>query len=243
MQCIPVMDLLGGLVVQAVRGERATYKPVNSVLCETAEPLAVAEALAAATRCRSMYVADLDAIQGGPGHFGLLAGLGRALSLELLVDAGASKPEDVGRVLAHGAAKAVLGTETLPSMGALGEIIKTASQNSILPSLDVRGGKVLSRAPELAAAKPLDALARLVDLGLSRFILLTLDVVGTGGGPDFALLGAARERFPEIEIIAGGGARGMEDMRRARELGLAGLLTATALHRGWITGRGLREIE
>jgi phosphoribosylformimino-5-aminoimidazole carboxamide ribotide isomerase len=237
------MDLLGGLAVQAVRGERATYKPVDSVLAETAEPLALAKALADETLCRSMYVADLDAIQGGQGHLETLAELGRALPVELMVDAGVSRPEDVRIVLAHGAAQAILGTETLPSMEALGEIIKAATPNSILPSLDVRGGKVLSRAPELAGAEPLDALARLVDAGLLKFILLTLDVVGTGGGPDFKLLAAAKKRFPEIEIIAGGGARGMDDVRRAKALGLAGLLTATALHRGWITGKKLREIE
>jgi phosphoribosylformimino-5-aminoimidazole carboxamide ribotide isomerase len=188
-------------------------------------------------------VADLDAIQGGPGHFGLLAELGRELSLELLVDAGVSTSEDVRRVLENGAAQAILGTETMRSMDALAGIIKSAPPHSILPSLDVRGGKVLSLAPELSGAAPLDALDRLVDMGLSRFILLTLDVVGTGGGPDFNLLAEAKKSFPEIEIIAGGGTRGMDDMRRAMSLGLAGLLTATALHRGWITKRGLREME
>ncbi len=62
MQMIPVLDLLDGHAVRAVRGERSRYRPIRSSLCATSEPIAVAQALVAATLARTLYVADLGAI-------------------------------------------------------------------------------------------------------------------------------------------------------------------------------------
>jgi len=49
MQVIPVLDLLDGHVVRAVRGERAAYLPIRSSLAAGSEPLAIARALLAAS--------------------------------------------------------------------------------------------------------------------------------------------------------------------------------------------------
>ena len=239
MDIIPVLDLLNGEVVAAIRGERATYRPVNSNLVDTAEPLAVGRALFDATRCRSMYVADLGAIQGRPGHWDQLRELCAALPVEFLVDAGVSGPEQALHLITLGVGRVILGTETLPSLALLDDMIKAVGQGRVLPSLDVRNGKILTHAPELKDMHPLDGLARMVDMGLDRFILLTLDVVGTGGGPDWPLLEKAVKRFPGIRCLAGGGLSTVADLHAAASLGLEGILTASALHQGWITGREL----
>lgn len=241
MDIIPVMDLLGGLVVQAVRGERETYGPVDSVLVDNASPVAVASALAAETNCRAMYIADLDAIQGGLGHGDILKELCREMEPELWVDAGVTEETDAERILALGVDRVIIGTETIKSLQDMRAVLGAVPPEKIMPSLDVRGGKVLSKASELENAEPLEALKKLRDLGLDRFILLTLDVVGSGGGPDWALLKAARERFPQLGVIAGGGVKGMADLQEAESLGLDGVLVATALHKGWIRGRDLSK--
>ncbi len=75
MQVIPVLDLLDGHAVRAVRGERTRYRPIESSLCATSEPLAVAHALLAATGARTLYIADLGAILQQGDHAGHLAAL------------------------------------------------------------------------------------------------------------------------------------------------------------------------
>ena len=45
MQVIPVIDLSGGRVVHARRGQRELYQPLRSNLCVGSEPLAVVEGL------------------------------------------------------------------------------------------------------------------------------------------------------------------------------------------------------
>ena len=64
MNLIPVIDLMQGQVVRAQCGQRALYRPIVSTLCASAEPAAVARALATHCAAQQLYVADLDALQG-----------------------------------------------------------------------------------------------------------------------------------------------------------------------------------
>ena len=94
---------------------------------------------------------------------------------------------------------------------------------------------VLSRCPSLRGRSPLAALEPIADEGVTDVILLALTQVGTGAGPDIATLRAARAAFPRLRLIAGGGVRDAEDLRRLAASGADGVLLATALHRRWIT--------
>jgi phosphoribosylformimino-5-aminoimidazole carboxamide ribotide isomerase len=240
MPVIPVVDLLGGVAVQAVRGQRERYQPVRSILAPGADLFGLAAALQAQTASQALYLADLDAILSGQGNWDTLGRLSRELPCQLWVDAGVSGPAGAERVLAAGAGRVVVGTECLEELSALEAIGEAVSRDKVLVSLDVLGGVVLSKAPGLAGQPPLEGLASLAGQGWSRFILLTLDGVGTGGGPDWGLLEASRRLLPKAVLIAGGGVSAMADVRRATALGLDGALVATALHRGWITARDLR---
>ncbi len=235
MNVIPVVDLLHGLAVHAVRGERSQYRPVQSILAQGADPLTIALALQAATDSPAVYLADLDAILEGKGNWELLRTLSRQLPGALWVDAGISGAPGALQVLETGAAQVVAGTESLESLGALESIGKAAGWDKVLVSLDVLHGVVLSKAPELSGKEPLTGLEILAGMGCDRFILLTLDGVGAGNGPDWSLLEPAAKRLPGATLIAGGGARGMEDVNHCAAIGLQGILVGTALHRGWIS--------
>ncbi len=54
-----------GQVVRGVRGERLAYRPIVSALCRSSEPVTVARILAGYCAASDLYVADLDALQGG----------------------------------------------------------------------------------------------------------------------------------------------------------------------------------
>lgn len=89
MQLIPVLDLLGGHAVRAVRGARTDYRPIHSTLAGSSEPLALARALVARTRAPALYVADLDAILGRGAHVAAVAALREALpGIAIWLDAG-----------------------------------------------------------------------------------------------------------------------------------------------------------
>ncbi|MBU3644309.1 MAG: nickel transporter, partial [Candidatus Methylopumilus sp.] len=89
MKLIPVVDLMQGQVVHARLGERQDYQPIQSPLCDSSEPISIIQALAALYRFDTLYIADLDAIQGNSGQIALLKLIQQNFpKIEILLDAG-----------------------------------------------------------------------------------------------------------------------------------------------------------
>jgi phosphoribosylformimino-5-aminoimidazole carboxamide ribotide isomerase len=230
MRVIPVIDLKGGAAVHAVRGDRERYRPLHSRIVEGSDPVEVARAVRARFGLEEFYVADLDAIAGEPGSPGVLAALAR--EARLMVDAGAATPAAVAGLLALGAARVVIGTETLPGADAFARLRAELPDAPLVLSLDLRDGRVLSPDGVLASNPPADALARLADAGATEALVLDLARVGSAAGPDVALIGALHARRPDIALLAGGGVRHASDLRALAAAGASGALVATALHSG-----------
>jgi phosphoribosylformimino-5-aminoimidazole carboxamide ribotide isomerase len=240
VRVVPVIDLKGGVAVHAVRGERERYRPLRSGLVAGADPVAVTRAVRDGLGLDELYVADLDAIAGGVGHGALVAALAR--EARVMLDAGATEPAAVAALLDLGVARVIVGTESLPGIDALRRLRAALPDAPLVVSLDLRAGRTLSPDPALAALGPADALARLAAAGADEAIVLDLARVGSGEGPDVALLAALRARCPEVALLAGGGVRDTADLRALAAAGAAGALVATALHSGAIGARELAEL-
>ena len=244
MQVIPVLDLLDGHAVRAIRGDRANYRPIQSSLCATSEPLAVARALVAATAAPALYVADLGAIMSREADPSTLAALAASLAhphahfappsgpFEIWLDAGFA---DFPSMLAHlsriaaatGSAHArivpVFGSESLHSLDALREA-EAAGYAPIL-SLDHRGRQLIV-APELVQA------LRSPASWPSRVIVMTLDQVGADAGPDLDTFNLIHAQAGQRSIIGAGGIRHRDDLDAAARSGAHAWLIASALHDG-----------
>ena len=117
MRVIPVIDLKGAAAVHAVRGERERYRPLRSAIVAGSDPVEVTRAVRDALGLDELYVADLDAIAGRSAHRATIAALAR--EARVMVDAGVTAVAEVGRLLELGAARVVIGTETLADERAL----------------------------------------------------------------------------------------------------------------------------
>jgi phosphoribosylformimino-5-aminoimidazole carboxamide ribotide isomerase len=249
MQVIPVLDLLDGFAVRAVRGERTRYRPIESSLCASSEPLAIAHALLAATGARTLYVADLGAILQQGDHASHLAALLDALDrqdqaprhvsghgVEIWLDAGFTdfpsmqtlfdRIDSIRRI--HGIQPPhratlvpVFGTETLHAPHALHEAV--AAGFAPVLSLDHRAGRLIS---EPSAGQP----GPDTSWWPSRVIVMTLDHVGSYEGPDLDTFAAIRARAGDRELIGAGGIRHAADLSAAAHSGAAAWLVASALH-------------
>ncbi len=227
MKLIPVIDLKGGLVVAARLGDRGTYAPIRSPLCSSAAPQAVVAALLELHPFTTVYIADLDAIGGGPGHLAILDDLQRRHpGLALWIDNGLS---DLARVT--GFARPVIGSESLADLGHFTALRATLTDPIL--SLDYRGDQPLG--PPGLHDRP--------DLWPLEVILMTLSRVGSGAGPDLARLAGLRRSAPALRVYAAGGVRGPGDLNRLRDLGIAGALVSTALHQGQLTAQFLGDLD
>lgn len=231
MQVVPVIDLKEGQVVHAVRGDRARYRPVESVLCRGSDPLALADRLCEHCATDTIYVADIDALQGEAPQTSVLARLLAARpGLRVWLDAGfenAGHAESLRRTLGSAAARVtpVFGSETLRGDDAMAECFRPRSE--ALLSLDRRAGAVLDAAG--AWRRPAQ--------WPRRVIVMSLDRVGTSEGPDLELLAGVRSLAPNAQWIGAGGIRDEADLRAAAAAGASAWLVATALHDGRLAAR------
>jgi phosphoribosylformimino-5-aminoimidazole carboxamide ribotide isomerase len=239
LKIIPVIDVLGGVVVHAVRGRRKEYQPLKSGLCESTDPVDVAAALKA-LGFSELYVADLDAITRGQANFVVFRNLADKTGLELMVDAGISDLKKAESVLESHVSKVIIGTETLPSVSVVAEAVKLFGSERVVVSLDLMGDRVISGFELGALKEPLALLRMFQEAGVSQVIVLDLARVGSGEGVNMPFL---REVLRNIaaKVFVGGGVRDVEDLVELKDLGVFGVLLATALHSGKISLEGLKK--
>lgn len=239
MKLIPVIDVLGGIVVHAVRGRRNEYQPIKSVLCASNDPVDVAAALKA-LGLNELYMADLDAIAGEQTNLSLLKRIVDATGFELMVDTGVTSLEKA-EVLKNYVSKVVIGTETLPNTRFLAEAIERLGSERVIVSLDLMADKVLSAFDLGKLAEPLSFLRELAALGVSQIIVLDLARVGSGEGVNMPFLRKVLSTIT-AEVFVGGGVRDVNDLLELKDLGVFGVLVATALHSGEISPCWLEQI-
>lgn len=236
MRVIPVMDLMGGQVVRGVAGRRSEYRAIQSQIAADAQPATVARALVERFGFDSVYVADLDAIREGRYAMDRWREIAAA-GLKLWLDAGTGTADAARTVLARAGeaevqAELVVGLESLQAFEELTEIVRLCPAG-VLFSLDMQSGRPLTQVESCRSLSPLEIVERVWTCGIRRLIVLDLADVGVGGGTrTLELCRTIRTTHPEVELIAGGGVRGRDDLRILADAGCNAVLVASALHDG-----------
>ena len=228
MRFVGVIDLMGGMVVRGVAGRREHYAPIVSKLCSSAQPVDIAHALVEQLGLTELYLADLDAIAGAEPAWSVYDAV-RATGATLWIDAGVRRAEDARRLARAG--MPVVGLETIAGPEVLAEL-----GGEGLFSLDLRGGAPLGDLSRWRATDAWSIAVQAVELGVRRVLVLDLARVGVGTGTGTEVFCARlSSMYPWLEVIAGGGVRGREDLDRLRGCGVRAVLVASALHEGRLT--------
>jgi uncharacterized protein related to proFAR isomerase len=238
------LDLAAGRAVHARGGRREHYAPVREAAGLPIEPgdaLALARAYTERLDLTELYAADLDAIRGAVPQDAVIAGLA-AVGAPLWLDAGISSVDDARHALELGAAGVVVGLETLPSFAALASVCAAVGGGRVAFSLDVRDGEPVVAAAASVRHEPAHVLAaRAAGSGVGSVIVIDLARVGGGQGLDLPLIVRVRDAVPALTLLAGGGVRGLSDVRQLAVAGCDGVLVATALHDGRLDAAEIRR--
>ena len=148
MKIIPVLDLLNGIAVHAMRGERNKYRPLKSVLWPSPDPLELAKVFDS-LGFDELYMADLDAILENKEDFSVFTRISSETDLSLMVDAGINDLGKAERVLEAGASNVIIGTETLTDLGFAGEAVRALGEDRVIISVDLKWGELLSRSEKI----------------------------------------------------------------------------------------------
>jgi phosphoribosylformimino-5-aminoimidazole carboxamide ribotide isomerase len=224
MLIIPVIDLSGGLVVHAIKGQRETYQPITSVISASAEPEIVLASFLELYPFKIIYIADLDAIKGTGEHSKLILKLAsRYKQCEFWVDAGI---ESIHHRLADYSIeniKLVLGSENKLPEESLSLILK--SNPDMLLSIDFNESGLIEN----------PYLLKNTSIWPKQLIVMMLSRVGSNKGIDSECLSNILKLAANNEVYAAGGIRDLNDLIQLKNTNVKGTLLATALHTGILT--------
>lgn len=222
---------MGGRVVHARRGDRASYRPIDSALCAGSSPLEIAGALLGLFPFTTLYLADLDAIQRRGDNAASIEALHRRFPrLELWVDSGIAGSAAYAAAQARGIAHAVIGSEAMPESALLLSLCGQEQKRFPVLSLDFRDDGFIGPPALLESPR----------LWPRHVIAMTLARVGGERGPDFDRVSALLKQAPDKRIYAAGGVRSIDDLEELARRKASGALIASALHDGRITAKALQ---
>ena len=230
MEVIPVIDLKGGLVVHARMGRRELYRPIRTPLARTSLPVDVVGGIISIYPFATVYIADLDAIEGSGNNRASIVDLKEAFpQVRFWVDSGIADRKTAARWLPLGI-DLVLGSETQTDISTVSHF---SGDSRFVLSLDFREGAFQGPSTLLMHA----------DRWPARVIVMTLDRVGSQSGPDLERLRAVKAAAKDRAIYAAGGVRGADDLQSLMNAGITGALVASALHNGQITAADIHALQ
>jgi phosphoribosylformimino-5-aminoimidazole carboxamide ribotide isomerase len=231
MEIIPVIDLKGGIVVHAQMGRRELYRPIQTPLARTSNPVDVVAGIISIYSFATFYIADLDAIGGSGSNHATIVKLKRAFpQVTFWIDNGIADIDLAEKWLQQDLGYLVLGSETQADTTVVDHF---SEDPRFVLSLDFREAEFQGPPTLLMHA----------DRWPHRVIVMTLDRVGSRWGPDMERLRAIKAPAKARAIYAAGGIRDAQDLRTLAIAGIAGALVASSLHDGRLTTAGIQQLR
>lgn len=172
---------------------------------------------------QTLYIADIDAIQGIGNHDALIEKINETFSnTAIWLDCGNHQSScDV---------KPVLGSESIRDLRSYLENKKVHVLSLDFGTQDAIGITDLHQSSEHWP---------------EEVICMTLNAVGREQGADYErlnhLIALNKSRKKPSAIYAAGGVRNIEDLQTLENMGISGALLATTLHNGQITGKDIAK--
>lgn len=221
IQIVPVIDIKDGMAIEAKAGKRDQYSGLRSNICNSSNPLDVANAYER-LGFKEVYVADLDGILNSKPNIDLIRDISLRTRLSVMADIGIWSLDDV-RTL--GRVKPIIATETFSSLNML------EFPTDFILGLDTRNG-------ELLCGMHLDLrdFIRIIrdSKKINEIILLDLARVGMLKGPNLGLCEYVLRELPNKNIFYGGGIRDIRDIEDLSGVGIKKALVGSAIHSGSI---------
>jgi phosphoribosylformimino-5-aminoimidazole carboxamide ribotide isomerase len=223
MIVLPAVDIKGGRCVRLLQG-----RPQDSTEYY-ASPLEAALHWQS-QGARALHVVDLDgALSESAENWPHVAEILRALRIPVEVGGGLRERPAVERVLAAGAARAVVGTRAVTDPQWTAQVC-AAMPGRIVIALDARDGEVTVRGWQQGAGVKVEELARrLAQAGPAAFLYTDVARDGMLTRPHFD--GVRRlVRAGPVPVIASGGVAELDDIRRLGECGADAAIVGKALY-------------
>jgi len=225
MYIIPAIDLLKGECVRLIQGDyhrQITYRdnPVNQAeefISDGAEWL---------------HIVDLEGAKvGRPVNTDSIAAIAALGKLKIEVGGGIRDEASIKQLLDMGVERVIIGTKAVSDFEWFSEMAKKFSGKLVL-GLDARGSRVSTHGwTKDHPQSLLEFATEAAKLPLAAIIYTDITKDGMMAGPNFERTKAVVEAV-DVAVIASGGVRETDDIRKLTQLGVEGVIIGRALYEG-----------
>ena len=233
IEIIPAIDIIGGKCTRLSQGDYASQKNYDGDPAEWARAFADCGV-------RRLHLVDLEGAKAAsPKNLKTLETIA-SLGLMKVEWGGGIKDEDaLASVWNAGADWAIIGSIAAKEPARMTRWLERYGDRVILGA-DIRDGKVAVSGWLESSGVGLDELIEMfLPAGLQQAIVTDISRDGMLQGPSLDLYAGLKERFPALKTIVSGGVSCLDDLRRADELGLAGIIVGKAIYEKRITLKDL----
>jgi len=221
VELYPAVDIEGGRVARA-HGTAADPS------------VALAEFTRAGTRW--IHLVDMDRAYGRGDNHEIIGAILNGAQVRVQVGGGLFREIDIDQMFTLGATRVIIGPRGAVDSGIVERLLARHGATRLAVGIDAKHGRVAPRGTGGAAILDLTAVelaTRVARQGIRTIIYNEVTRDGALTGPDIE--GAGQLAALGLDVIVSGGVGSLNDLRAAREAGLAGACVGRALYDGRFT--------
>jgi phosphoribosylformimino-5-aminoimidazole carboxamide ribotide isomerase len=193
---------------------------------------------------RRLHLVDLDGAKAGAvKNWKVLETIAGKTRLVVDFGGGIKSAEDVHVVFNSGAALATVGSMAVKDAQLFEMLLLTFGAERFLLGADVKDEKIAIHGwLEQTDVPILDFLGQYMEKGVQQFFCTDIAKDGMMMGPSTDLYKKIIETHKNIQLIASGGIRHMDDVMEMKEIGMAGAIIGKAIYEGKIDIKELAKL-
>lgn len=223
MIVIPAIDILDGVGVRLYQGK---YEQ-KDVVASSVEKMAL---YFANMQAPYLHMVDLNGAKSGTRENAkIIVECAKKIDIPIEVGGGIRTMEDIAFYLEQGIARVILGTSALKDRMFLEQALNRYADR-IVVGIDCKDGYVQAQGwLESSDVYYLDFAKEMEKLNVKTIIVTDISKDGTLAGPNYEMLKKLQETV-NIDIIASGGIKNIEHIKRLNSMRLYGAITGKAIY-------------
>ncbi|MCC5921960.1 MAG: 1-(5-phosphoribosyl)-5-[(5-phosphoribosylamino)methylideneamino] imidazole-4-carboxamide isomerase [Cyclobacteriaceae bacterium] len=237
IQIIPSIQIYKGKIIRTEQGDFDTLKQYDK------DPVSLAKSFED-SGIKVVHIVDLDGTKKGiPENLHIVELISQYTSLEIDFTGGVNLDGDVNHVVEAGAHYITAGSVAVENKDLFSSWIISYGREKITLSADAdQNEKIVYRGWQKQADLDLfEHIEYFYNQGLKYAKVTDISREGVLQGPNFELYQKLRDKFPNLSILASGGVRNVDDIRRLNDMGMFAVIFGKALYEEKIKLSDLKE--
>lgn len=234
----PAIDLKNGQSVRLFQGDYQVVTMINANPIQQAKQIEI-------SGVKQLHLVDLDGAKSGqPENLAIIRQIRQVFTGFLELGGGIRTYQIAQQYLKLGIDRIVIGSAALKNPQLVKQLIDDFGASKIAIGIDGKNGQVATEGwLEQSKVKMSSLIAKMNEFGAKNFIVTDVSRDGTMQGPNLNLLGDLKEEILQVNLIASGGIRNIEDLKALKRMGIDQSIIGKAIFEKTISLAQILEVE